>query len=164
MWPARINQQNLILSFVLQFRMIILSRFIPKFNNPYMKHPYINPLRCTNPTDSLTHSLIFFTRRLVPVFWTSGDVSSERWAALFALGIHFTYCLRFTSRVTPANLLMAKKNGSCEQTLLGLETRIYHATAYTVRGQVNRRSTEWVMLARLRVHSMQFSGRLAKMI
>ena len=46
---------------------------------------------------------------LIPLFWTSGDVSKPEWAALFALGrdIHYIHSLRFASGVTIAKLLAA---------------------------------------------------------
>ena len=42
-------------------------------------------------------------------FWTPGDVSKPEWVAIVMLGggIHVTGSLRFTSGVTPADLLAA---------------------------------------------------------
>ena len=50
---------------------------------------------------------------LIPLFWTSAKgllwISKPEWAALFALGggVCVTCSLRFTSGVTPADLLVA---------------------------------------------------------
>ena len=74
---------------------------------------------------------------LIPLFWTSGDVSSEfqsqsELAALFTLGrgICVTCSQKFTSGATPANVLvvsMVAKPFFC-MALVGLKTGIYRAT------------------------------------
>ena len=55
---------------------------------------------------------VLFVSPLAPLFWTFGDiswVSKPEWAALFTLGrgIHITCSPKFTSGVTPADLLVA---------------------------------------------------------
>ena len=52
----------------------------------------------------------FLVGPLIPLFWTSGDISSlfQRVSSLIlGGGIHDTHSLRFTSGVTPADLLVA---------------------------------------------------------
>ena len=78
-----------------------------------------------------------------PVFdfwWRLLWVSKSEWVVLFMLGrgIHVTHSLRFTSGVTPANLLvtsMAAKPSlpHTPEALVGLKTGSYHATAHSVR-------------------------------
>ena len=66
---------------------------------------------------------------------TSPLGSKPEWAALFTLGggVHVTCSLRFTSGVTPADLLVASMAtdpslpNTCKQALVGLEAGIYHA-------------------------------------
>ena len=61
-------------------------------------------------------------------------------SALFELsgGVHVTHSLRFTSGVTPADLLVASMAAepslphTCKA-LVGLETGSYHAAAHSVR-------------------------------
>ena len=60
-----------------------------------------------------------FVMPLIPLFWTSGDVSSgvqsqRAFKALFTLGggICDIHSLRFTSGVTPADLLVARMAAS----------------------------------------------------
>ena len=73
-------------------------------------------------------------------WWCLLWVSKPEWAALFKLGrgVHITRYLRFTSGVTPANLLaasMAAKPSllhTCKA-LVGLKTGSYHAAAHSVR-------------------------------
>ena len=83
---------------------------------------------------------------LIPLFWTSDDVSSGFKArvgsALFKLSggkhCYVTHSLRFTSGVTPADLLVASMvtepslPHTCKA-LVGFETRSYHATTHSVR-------------------------------
>ena len=78
------------------------------------------------------------------LFWTSSDVSSgfqsqsgQRYSHLVeAYVLHIPF--RFTSGVTPANLLSASMAAepslplTCEA-LVGLKTRSYHAAAHSVR-------------------------------
>ena len=60
-----------------------------------------------------TCHLHIFVGPLIPLFWTSGDVSSgfqsQSWAALFVLsrGVYVTCSLRFTSGGIPTDLLVA---------------------------------------------------------
>ena len=87
---------------------------------------------------------------LIPLFWTSGDVSSGFKARVGCLiqacgGIHVTCSLRFTPGVIPTDLLaasMAAKpslSDACDA-LPGLKTRSYRAVAHSVRS--GRRSTD----------------------
>ena len=100
---------------------------------------------------------------LIPLFWTSGDVS------LFTLGrcLYVTYSLRFTSGATLADLLAASMaaepsllhtSEACEA-LVGLETGSYHAAAHCVRS--GRPDTElsypdWSIPTRLRTFCLMF--------
>ena len=80
----------------------------------------------------------------IPLFWTSGAVSSgfqsQSGPALFELGrgVPVTCSLRFTSDVTPADLLAASMAAepslphTCEA-LVGLKTKSYHAAVHSVR-------------------------------
>ena len=73
-------------------------------------------------------------------WWRLLWVSKPEWAVLFTLGrgICVTHSLRFISGMTPANLLVASMvvepslPHTCH-TLVGLETRSYHAAAHSVR-------------------------------
>ena len=81
------------------------------------------------------------------LFWTSGDVSSGfQSQSGFCLiqaqqrctCCYVTHSLRFTSGVTPADLLAASITVKLSlphtcKTLVGLETRSYHAAAHSVR-------------------------------
>ena len=91
-----------------------------------------------------------FMGLLIPLFWTSGDVSSGfQSQSGFCLIQACRRCMcyicseRFTSGATPANLLQSVWQPSCslphtcKQVLVGLKTWIY------------RRSTDWAMRARL---------------
>ena len=83
---------------------------------------------------------------MVPLIPTSGDVSSglqstkPEWAALFELGgrVYVTRSPRFTSGVTPADLMTASMAAepslphTCEA-LVRLKTRSCHAAAHSVR-------------------------------
>ena len=74
------------------------------------------------------------------LFW----ISKPEWATLFVLGrgACVTQSLRLTCGTTPADLLAWQLSGSlpgtCKQALVGLKTRIYHAT--TVREMLYRLS------------------------
>ena len=80
---------------------------------------------------------------LIPLFWTSGDVSSgfqsqsgQPYSSCVEACV--TCCLRFTSGVIPADLLVASMAAelslphTCE-TLVGLKTGSYHATVHSVK-------------------------------
>ena len=74
-------------------------------------------------------------------------VLKPEWTALFALGrgIHVTCCLRFTSGVTPANLLAASMAAKpVSSTYLRAD----------VGGAADERSADWAMPARLLWYSM----------
>ena len=77
---------------------------------------------------------------ILDFWWRLLWVSKPEWAALFKLGrgIHVTCSLRFTSGVTPADLLVASKAAepslphTCKA-LVGLKPGSYHATVHSVR-------------------------------
>ena len=83
---------------------------------------------------------------LIPLFWTSGDVSSglqsQNGFCLIRVQrrctCYVTCSLRFTSGVTPADLLVASMAAELSlphacKALVGLKTRSYHATTHSVR-------------------------------
>ena len=87
---------------------------------------------------------------LIPLFWTSVDDFSgfkARVGSLFVLGrgVCATRSLRYTSGVTPTDLLAASIPAepslphTCKA-LVGLETGHYHATTHSVRS--GRHSTD----------------------
>ena len=88
-------------------------------------------------------------------WWRLLWVSKSEWVLPYlslveAYVLHYMY-LRFTSGVTPADLLVASMAAkpsphTCEA-LVGLETRSYPATAHSVRS--GRHSTDWAIPARL---------------
>ena len=90
-------------------------------------------------------------------FWWHLWISKPEWAALFALGrgVCITHSLRFTSGVTPANLLVASMVAKpslphiCEAVVGVCGTPIggsYHAATHSMRS--GRRSTDWAIPVR----------------
>ena len=87
-----------------------------------------------------------FVGPLIPLFWTSGDVSSgfqsqSGFCLIQAWQRHtcyVTHSLSFISGATPVNLLAASMGAepslphTCKA-LMGLETKSYHAAAQSVR-------------------------------
>ena len=81
-------------------------------------------------------------------WWSLLWVSKPEWAALFTLGEgrHVTHFLRFTSGLTPAELLVANMAAkpfsftTWKQTLVGLKTSTYCATAHSATP--GKRSTD----------------------
>ena len=84
---------------------------------------------------------VFFVGPLIPLFWTSGDVSSgfqcqsgQPYSSLVEVYMLHTPWDSITSGATPADLVVASMAAelslphTCE-TLVGLETGSYHATA-----------------------------------
>ena len=87
---------------------------------------------------------------LIPLFWTSGDISSVFQSG--GRGIHVTCSLRFTSGVTPADLLassLAAKLFSSMYLQAGIGGArnwdlLYHHSRCETR-QVDERFTDWAM-------------------
>ena len=106
----------------------------------------------------LWRTWVLFVGPLISLFWTSGDVSSEFQSqsgfclirAKQSRMCYVTHSLRFTSGVTPTDLLVASMAAQPSlphtwEALVGLKTGSYHAATHSVRS--GRCSTDWAIPA-----------------